>query len=329
MINGFLETTIRSDAHFDKSKSSDIVQASVEIAIDAELSQWVSTHILALYKNDADTTFGIDEAFINFGNDLLSPYGLTIGQQYLPFGYFATNLVSDPLTLALGETSNSAITVSYQNIVSIAVYAFKGEVILAEDIPTRDNINNQKIANFGINFGYVFEAKNFMLDFGVGYINSIAEANRLADLINRGPTSLPPDEPGTNGAGIENYIGGIASHLFIVWGNYSFIIDHVYATDPFAAQEIMLGKQAKPSAVNIEMALSINTAMTLAFGVQQTVDSIGLQLPETRALVGLSYALGGSSQIAVELLRDFDYSAKDGGTSGEATTILVNISAGF
>ncbi|MFV2056858.1 MAG: hypothetical protein ACC707_10340, partial [Thiohalomonadales bacterium] len=40
-INGLLETTIRSDAHFDNSKSSDIVQASVEIAINAEISKWV------------------------------------------------------------------------------------------------------------------------------------------------------------------------------------------------------------------------------------------------------------------------------------------------
>ncbi|MFV2056315.1 MAG: LbtU family siderophore porin, partial [Thiohalomonadales bacterium] len=254
----------------------------------------------------------------------------TIGQQYLPFGFFATNLVSDPLTLALGEISDSAITVTYQNVVNIAVYAFKGEVILAEDVPPRDNnINNQKIANFGINFGYIFTAKDITLDFGIGYINSIAEANRLTDIINLGPTSLPPDEPGTNGAGIENFIGGIASHLFIVWNNYSFIVEHIFATDSFAAQEIKLGKPAKPSALNIEMALSINTAMTFAVGVQQTVDSIGLDLPETRVLVGLSYALGESSQIAVELLRDFDYSAKNGGTSSEATAILVNVSAGF
>ena len=77
-------------------KGSDIVLATVEIGIDAEINDKVKGHILLLWEED-DTPLDIDEGTIT----LTAPYGLslTAGKMYIPFGAYNSHFISYPFTL--------------------------------------------------------------------------------------------------------------------------------------------------------------------------------------------------------------------------------------
>lgn len=91
--------------------SSDIALATVEIGLDAKLNKNVEAQIVLLYEDGED--FTVDEGTIT----LTGPYGefITAGKMYVPFGMFNSHFISDPLTLELGETNESAILIGYGN----------------------------------------------------------------------------------------------------------------------------------------------------------------------------------------------------------------------
>ncbi|HDK37764.1 MAG TPA: LbtU family siderophore porin, partial [Thiolapillus brandeum] len=87
---------------------SDIVVATVEFGIDAQLTDWINTHILFLYEDGMDNP-EVDEAIVTIANLEEAPWLLAAGRMYAPFGNFDSNMVSDPLTLEIGETREEAI----------------------------------------------------------------------------------------------------------------------------------------------------------------------------------------------------------------------------
>ena len=108
-VSGLIETEVgfsSADVNGNTEKTSDTVLATIELAVDAELSDNVRGHILFLHEEDA-TPLEIDEGTITLGKD--AGWSYTMGRMYVPFGAFETNMVSDPLTLDMGETRESAI----------------------------------------------------------------------------------------------------------------------------------------------------------------------------------------------------------------------------
>jgi hypothetical protein len=112
---GFSSTDY-NDSATDDVDESDIVLATVELGIDAEVYKHVSGHILLLYEEDEnDGNIAIDEGFITIDGKDVVPLYLNAGQLYVPFGQFESHMITDPLTLDLGETSQSAVQVGFAN----------------------------------------------------------------------------------------------------------------------------------------------------------------------------------------------------------------------
>ena len=83
---------------------SDMILATVELAIDAEINENVSGHILLLYEEDDTEEFTVDEGVIT----VTSSYGLSLsaGKMYVPFGVFTPTLSQTPLRLNLARRTN-------------------------------------------------------------------------------------------------------------------------------------------------------------------------------------------------------------------------------
>ena len=315
-ISGLLEAEYGMGDDFDGNSGSDIVLATVEIAVDAEISEWFSGHVVLLHEED-DTPFEVDQGYITFGNSFLSSFSISMGQQYLPFGVFETNLVSDPLTLEIGETRESAIVFSYDGTLYASFYLFNGDMNEAG--------GDDSVDSTGFNIGYAFEGESINFDVGISYISNLKDSDGLSGGIieyrEADPVTFP--EP----AEVNEYVAGFAGHLVLEWGSLTFIGEFVAAMDNFEADELATTDK-KPSATNMEFAYSISDDFGVALAFQNSVDMAGY-LPESRFLLGASYALDEKTGIAIELASDSDYGASDGGTGESASVITVQLATEF
>jgi len=121
-----LSGTVKVEAHHscrkfddpnDPTKNeSDITLATVEVAIDAKIHQFVQGHVLFLWEEDKTEGIKdfIDEGTITISNPYKSPYYLTAGKLSLPFGSFKTVFITDPMTLELGKINETVVQIGHQ-----------------------------------------------------------------------------------------------------------------------------------------------------------------------------------------------------------------------
>ena len=278
---------------------SDADLATVELGIDAQITDSVAAYSLLLIEAP-DHDVELDEAglILSFGAS-----SLNLGKQYLPFGSFESHLISDPLTLEIGEANESAAVLGFESdAVSGSVYLFNGDV----DETGEDNSVN----NFGASIGYGSE--NF--EIGLGYINSLVDSDSLGEVFEDG--------------GIADYPAGIALHGIAEFSDYTLIGEYLTASDAFLFE----GISVEPSAYNLEVGYAFELAgkeASIALAVQGTEDSLLLELPEKRTLVGLSVAILPSTSLSFEYANNDDYSVAEGGSGEDSNTFTVQVAVEF
>ena len=290
----------------DDTDSSDITLATVELHFDAQVTDMVSAHISMLYEED-DTPLEIDEGIITIG-DVENGFYFSGGQMYVPFGTFETNLISDPLTLDLGETRESALMIGFNNNgFHGAAYIFNGDTIETDTFDDGDDT----IENGGLRIGYV----NDMVDVGVDYITSIGDADSFQDVLAESQ---------------DSYVAGVAAHVMLNLGDFNIILERVQALDNFKISDFAEepAKEPEPVANHVEAAFTFAEEHTIAASYQFTDDSAGF-LPEKRWLLGYSTTIFESASLAVEFSHEEDYSFNDGGTEDETDTVTVQLAVEF
>lgn len=287
-ISGLLETEAgfsNTKEGGDSNNSSDTVLATIELHFDAQLSDMVRGHVMLLHEED-DTPMEFDEGTITIGKD--EGLSLTTGQMYLPFGVFDTNMVSDPMTLEMGETRESAIMLSYKtNGVSGSVYLFNGNI---------HQFDTTKLEHKGFRISYEKE----QISFGLDYISSVAESEVLqAAMLDPNPaltetTYLP----------IDKFVAGSAIHAIYRSDTFSIIVERVAAVKKFAATDAKLANK-KPITGNVEAAYQL-ARYKIAIGLQGSKDAEGL-FAKQRVLAGVSRDIFEKVGLNMELAKTTEY----------------------
>ena len=310
-LSGLVEVEAFKTDGYDGEDESDITLATVELGINVNLHKFVSAHVLFLWEEDDTEPVDVDEGYIYLGNTEFFPVYFQVGKLYVPFGNFESNMISDPLTLELGETRESAAVFGFESHGFYgAAYAFNGDV----DEKGDDN----EIKCYGFNAGYAFEKDDFSLDLGAGWINSIAASDNLADML-----------PGE----IEDYVGGWTAHAIINWKNFALIGEYLAATNDFEAGEMdWKDGGAEPEAWNLEAAYTFAVAgheTVFALAWQGTDEALALELPEDRYMGTLSVGIIDGLTFSLEYAHDEDYGKSDGGTGDHADTVTTQLSLEF
>lgn len=132
--------------------SSDLVLATTQLGLGLTFTDRFRGQVSFLYEEDA-TDFEVDEASIDVNID---PFFARLGRIYLPFGVYNSHFISDPLTLELGETRETAALLGYrQDLLSLSLFAFNGD---SGKPPEEDHIRDWGASLFftpwdGIEFG--------------------------------------------------------------------------------------------------------------------------------------------------------------------------------
>ena len=280
-LSGVIEveaTFTDMDDEWADNNSSDLDLATADIGIDVEFHEWVKGHILLSWNCEDDNDVGIDEADITLGGTENYPFYIKMGRLYVPFGSFESNMVSDPLTLEIGEIRDGAVQVGAETSMGLyfAVYAFNGEVDEAEE--------DDEIGCFGASAGYAFENDNVSLDVGVDYINNILESG-MGELLE---------------GDLKEYVGGASAHVLINFGPFGIIGEYVCALDEIENTDGL--KHDEPSAWNAELGYTFQVSEkegTVAVAYQGTEECAGF-LPEIRILGSVGLGLTDNLGVTLE-----------------------------
>lgn len=330
-IAGLMEVEAGYFDPFEGGSESDIVLATFELGIAAQVHDWVEAAASLLYEED-DTDLEVDLAQITIANFDVSPVFFNAGQFYMPFGAYETNLVSDPLTLEIGESRETAAQLGfvYQGFGG-SVYGFNGD--------NKVKGNNQ-IDSWGANLSFAQERAHVTWAVGAGYINDLGDSDTLQDRVSDNRNSryeelVEGEAPEADSFSIDptDRTGGWTANLGAILGNFNFIGEYLAATSRFDPDSLSYkDKGAEPAAWNIEVGYGFEmfgkeSVAALAF--QGTKEAVNLELPEQSWLVGLSVGIFDGTALSLEYRYDTDYSVKNGGTGNSANAIVAQLAVEF
>jgi hypothetical protein len=293
-INGVIEVEAGFEDPEDGDSESSLTLATAELGITAQITEMLSGEIVLLYEDDGEEELDVDVAAIT-----IAPNGnldITAGQFYVPFGVYETHMVSDPLTLKLGETRETAVQAAFDlGPVGVAAYIFDGDA-------TEDG--DSKIDNFGLDLALAQEADNFSYSANLGYINDIGDTNGLIDYA----------------TDVHDNVAGMSFSLVVTTGPFTVIGEYVGAMDEFDAT----GEE--PSAHNLELGYGFELAgreAGVAIGVQGTDDAEGVDLPEDAVVAAFGIEIIDSASLALE------YANAEAYDGTEVDVITLQLAAEF
>ncbi len=330
-IGGLLEVEGVYVDPFEGSSESDLVLATFELGIAAQVSDWVEAMASLLYEED-ETDLEVDLAMITIANPDVTPVFFTAGQFYMPFGAYETNLVSDPLTLEIGETRETAAQLGfvYQGFGG-SVYAFNGD----------NKINgDDQIGSWGANLAFAQEREDLTWSIGAGYINDLGDSDTLQDSVvdNRAARQLEieelrPEEAEQFSLDPTERTGGWTANLALVYRDFNLIGEYLAATERFDPDSVSFkDKGAEPAAWNIELGYSFEVfgkESVAALAYQGTSEAVNLELPETRWALGWSIGVFDNTALSFEYAYDTDYSTGNGGTGNNANAFVAQLAVEF
>lgn len=285
-VGGIIEVEASHASSDGQQDTHDLITPTVELGINARINDWVAAELVLLYEEDTNNDDGsgngsrlnVDTAMLTIA-DPDGNWFVNAGQYTLPFGAYPTHQVSDPLTLDLGETGDTAVEYGMTfGALTASVYAFQGD---------RDN----RIDNVGaaLNLGTTVNGIGFNAH--VGVINDLGESDGSVD---NGFVSVSDD------------VAGWTASTEINAGIVTFIAEYVAALDGFNAAG------DEPSAYNLETAVAFHLGgrpSTFALGFQGSDDfqAIDNTQVEERILGTLSVEVLDGTTVALEYKTEKDH----------------------
>ena len=297
-IGGALKVEAVHEKPSGESATTSLRWRTAEIAIAAQVNDWVSSEVVLAYDGDAEKV-DVDTATVTLAAPE-GPAAITAGKLTLPFGTYETNLISDPLTLDFAETADTAL------MVEMSSGAFNGSIFGLHGA-------SGEIDNFGAAAGFTLETEAFpgpmSLGVNLSYINEIR-----SDSVTE--------------AELSEELSGWAASLTLGLGDASLLGEYVASLDD------VMG--SKPSTYAVEAAYDLDLLgkpLTFALGYQTTDKALGegydLGLSRNRFLIGLSLELMEQVGLALEWRRDNHYSIAAGGSGGKDNTLTGMLSLEF
>lgn len=245
----------------DSDDISDIILATAELGIDVRPVKHVSGHITLLHEED-DTDLEIDQGYIRIDGEEKCPFYAEAGQLYLPFGNYESHFISDPLTLQLGETRESALVLGYSHsLFGVSIGIFNGEV-------NEEDEDDDMIDGFFANAVYTMpEKRDLALSTGLSLISNLGDSDGLTDQLS--PAGAPDME-------IDDYVPAAAAFVNASWKEKLFgKFEYLRALDEFESDDLeFTSSDVEPWALNIEVAYAVTDLLEVAlrFGASDDAD---------------------------------------------------------
>lgn len=340
-----LDTASNSGNNEQQDKSSSNINVNTAaIFVDADINQYIQAHIgVNLYSrkteksnvNAADVVdgFGVNEAFVLVSDPERVPLYMKAGRFYQGFGnYTFSQDINTGFVEQMSRIRAEAAAIGFAHSSGLhgEFSIFQGDTKKVADA-NRNNLNN-----WVAGLGYAGEWEDVNFDFGVQYVNNIADAARFV-----------AKAPGTIGnKQYTSRIGGVAVNASAKFNQFDGHVKYVTAAKRFDAADFQADgdatRGAKPSAWQLELGYQAGD-----FGVGETRFSAryertsqastatdgpvtrGLNLSKSRYHVQGDMDVFDYTTVSLQVAREHDYSIADGGTGKRATIGTIRLGVKF
>lgn len=347
-LSGKAEPIGRVGRNYAKDVSDDWNLGSAELNAAAALNHLVEAYISLAYDPSpgafsnqrlANSSVGLGMGFVNIGDLDQSPYYLTAGQIYVPFGRFSSTMISAPLTTILGRTKSRPLILGYQSQTDsgpyAAIFGFKSDTTYGDT------------GVGGFNLGYTFSTRYTTSEVGASFISSIdnsggMQANGAGPAIFSGFASL------TNGNENVKAIPAVDVHGILRFDRYNLTAEWVSSIGAFRTMDLSFdGHGAQPQALQLEAGatfMAFNKPSSFALGYQWSKETLALRLPEHRISGVFNISIWKDTVESLEYRHDIDFkrgqfangaapfgfvNANTYGTGRSADTLLAQIGVYF
>lgn len=332
-----LSGTLEGEAfHSNNYRTNDagISLSTAEIDINAILNKWVNAFFSIEYDDSPSVTGSrvpnsriyLQRGFFTIGNLNVTPFYLSVGQMYVPFGIYWSYLVTTPVTESLGRVLARTMLLGFhKNGFYASIYAFNGEQRVS-------GIVKQGGANIG--FKKSFGKKN-AFDIGGGVISNIADSEGMQDngldstgMFNGfGESSnvTNPMDPSKhfhaeNFNNLRHRVPAYNVHSELVIGPVAVVAEFISALRHFSPMDMTFnGGGAEPKALHAEMDYSFKLGKhpsKIFLGYGHTWQALALNLPLQSYIAGFETSIWRDTIFAIEFRHDNDYGAGTTSTGG-------------
>ena len=373
-LSGSIQPTFTVGKPYVGPKGSGFDVPTAYLQPMANINHWVTAFMSINLDNSAPGQFlpqqfgpvvnnsrvFMDQAFVTIGNLHCSPFYMTMGQIYVPFGNYTTNMVSSPLTLNVGRTKARAALLGFDapgpwpgpwDGIDAQVYAFRGNAITSP--------SSNKVNQYGANIDYNINEPKWNFTIGGGYIANIADSAGM-QLNGAGTTAnfdtftgfAGPVPAGFNNAEIlEHRVPGVDVHGTIGVGHVNLIGEYLTATRRFSPLDLTFNTfgeplvGAKPSAAQVEGEVTFSICdhpSNIAIGYQMTSQALALLEPQKRYIAAFNTSIWKDTIESIEFRHDINYGrfmyatgaglpiSTDGiGLGGSSNTVTFQLAAFF
>lgn len=334
--------------NYAQDVASDWDLGSAELNAAAALNNWVEAYVSLAYdpspgafsnQRIANSSVGLGLGFVNIGDLDQTPFYLTAGQIYVPFGRFSSTMISAPLTTILGRTKSRPIILGYQSQTDTgpfaAIFGFKSDT----------TIDGTGVGGF--NLGYNFKTTHTNGEIGTSFISSIDNTGGMQANGAR-PHLFGGFSSPTNGNEAVKPIPGVDLHGILRFDRYNLTAEWVSATERFRTRDLSFnGHGAKPQALQLEAAatfMAFTKPSTFALGYQWSKETLALRLPEQRFSAVFDISIWKDTVESLEYRHDIDFkhgqyangaapfgmmNANTYGTGASSDTLLAQIGVYF
>ncbi|MCH9744842.1 MAG: LbtU family siderophore porin [Gammaproteobacteria bacterium] len=286
---------------FKKDGYTKVSVGVIEAAAHARLMDWVNLNVAGSYQQVPDTGsltdyLKLEEAYATIGNFYKTPFYLSIGYQYLPFGVYTPYSISGDVTKQLDEAQNNMIGVGYEKRNFYGMVYFYGN---------QGFVNGQShqvtpvAENWGVEAGFTHHAHRSGLHLNASYLNNYREVTIVSNL---DPRNL-------------DRVGAMSVHGDYFYGRFGALADVTFTTSAFNQAAMSYdGKGACPTAAFVQGYVRFHAGKfpsALGLGYGHSWQALALELPRYRFVVNYSLLLSKHFSAQLQYTHAQDYGTGD------------------
>jgi len=304
---------------YTDAKNNDIDLTMAQVDVYARVSPWVKGFMAINYDNalpaavitrTTNSRFALDSGFIMLGNFNRSPWYMSVGQIYVPFGQYNTYMITDPLTEALGLIQTRALVFGYKHHgpdgVHASVYGFHGD----SKVGINTNLN-RRVNHWGADLGFRQKFQGGDFDIVASYINNITDSNGMQANGGAGVTGFTGFGASGATAVLVHRVPAIDARASLDIFNFFAIAEWIGTTRHFDLLNMTFNDSpANPSAWHAEVGYNWKwycKPMGLVFGYDATHDVLALNIPKQQYGVTLTGIFWRETVLKLEYRHDRNY----------------------
>ncbi|KZK73852.1 MAG: hypothetical protein A3K90_03395 [Pelodictyon luteolum] len=249
-FGGLVEVEANSVDTEGKKSTTDITLATLELGLEAGLNPWLTAYGVLLYEQGENSdNILVEQAYIRMKSES-SPFFAEVGRLTQSFGTFESSMISDPMTLELGETKlHASVKAGYEEGgLQGSLSVFKGDV---------QKTGESEINSLVASIGWQKEVDSFRYGIGGSWTNNMADTDGLQG------------EDGSASRTTDDFVGGWSVNAMTGFGPFELRGEYLGACDNFTDGENS-GKQ--PSAWSVEAGYQCKLPLHLALRYEGSDD---------------------------------------------------------